>query len=67
MGETMNMAPLAVNSKVIVGIPDGEYGVRGFIEALDADTDDSVWKAYSTGPDKEVLIGPAFKPHFPSD
>lgn len=67
MGETMTMAPLIVENKVIVGISGGEYGVRGFIEALDAGTGDSVWKAYSTGPDKEVLIGPAFKPHYPSD
>lgn len=35
-GETMTMAPLVVKDKVIAGISGGEYGVRGWIQALDA-------------------------------
>nr|WP_074078287.1 methanol/ethanol family PQQ-dependent dehydrogenase [Microvirga massiliensis] len=66
-GETMTMAPAAVKDKVIVGISGGEYGVRGWIEALDAATGKSVWKAYSTGPDQDVRIGPAFKPFYEQD
>ena len=27
----------------------------------------TVWKAYSTGPDTDVLIGPEFKPFYPQD
>jgi lanthanide-dependent methanol dehydrogenase len=67
MGETMTMAPLVAKDKVIVGISGGEYGVRGWIEALDANTGKSVWKAYSTGPDQDVKIGPDFKPFYDSD
>ena len=26
-----------------------------------------VWRAYHTGPDKDVLIGPDFKPFYPKD
>ncbi len=66
-GETMTMAPLVVKDKVIVGISGGEYGIRGWIQALDANTGQSVWKAYSTGPDQDVKIGPNFKPFYDSD
>jgi alcohol dehydrogenase (cytochrome c) len=66
-GETMTMAPLVVRDKVIVGISGGEYGVRGWIEALNAEDGKSVWKAYSTGPDQDVKIGAGFKPFYDSD
>jgi lanthanide-dependent methanol dehydrogenase len=66
-GETMTMAPIVANGKVIVGNSGGEMGVRGWIQALDAGTGKTVWKAYSTGPDKDVLIGPRFKPFYPSE
>jgi len=64
MGETMTMAPLVAKDKVIVGNSGGELGVRGWAIALDKNTGKVVWKAYSTGPDNEVLIGPDFKPHY---
>ncbi|MFC7400578.1 methanol/ethanol family PQQ-dependent dehydrogenase [Chelatococcus sp. GCM10030263] len=67
MGETITMAPLVAKDKVLVGNSGGEYGVRGWIAALDAETGAIVWKAYSTGPDKDVLIGPDFKPFYDSD
>jgi PQQ-dependent dehydrogenase (methanol/ethanol family) len=41
-------------------------GVRGALTALDAATGKIVWRAYSTGPDKDVLIGPRFKPFYNS-
>ena len=67
LGETMTMAPLVAKDKVFVGISGGEYGVRGWIQALDANSGKSVWKAYSTGPDQDVQIGPDFKPFYESD
>jgi PQQ-dependent dehydrogenase (methanol/ethanol family) len=66
-GETMTMAPLVVKGKVLVGNSGGEFGVRGWLTALDARTGKIAWRAYSTGPDKDVLIGPAFKPHYAQD
>jgi lanthanide-dependent methanol dehydrogenase len=66
-GETMTMAPLVVKGKVIVGNSGGEYGVRGWIQALDAQTGKTVWKAYNTGPDSDVLIGDGFKPLYDMD
>jgi PQQ-dependent dehydrogenase (methanol/ethanol family) len=50
-----------------VGNSGGEFGVRGWLTALDVATGKIVWRAYSTGPDKDVLIGPNFKPYYASD
>lgn len=66
-GETMTMAPLVVKGKVLVGNSGGELGVRGWITALDAGSGAIVWRAYSTGPDEDVLIGPNFRPFYPND
>jgi lanthanide-dependent methanol dehydrogenase len=66
-GETMTMAPLVVKGKVLVGNSGGEMGVRGWLTALDAATGDIAWRAYSTGPDVDVLIGPSFKPFYEKD
>jgi PQQ-dependent dehydrogenase (methanol/ethanol family) len=52
---------------VLVGNSGGEMGVRGWIAALDAATGAVLWKAYSTGPDAEVGIGPSFRPFYASD
>jgi PQQ-dependent dehydrogenase (methanol/ethanol family) len=66
-GETMTMAPLIVKNKVLVGNSGGEMGVRGWLTALDLNSGKIVWRAYSTGPDKDVLIGPNFKPFYKMD
>jgi PQQ-dependent dehydrogenase (methanol/ethanol family) len=66
-GETITMAPLVADGKVLVGNSGGEFGVRGWLAALDAGSGSLVWKAYSTGPDKDVLIGPGFKPYYAMD
>jgi PQQ-like domain len=63
-GETMTMAPIVVHGKVIVGNSGGEMGARGWIAALDAGSGQVVWRAYSTGPDGDVLIGPTFRPFY---
>lgn len=63
-GETMTMAPLVVKDKVLVGNSGGEMGVRGWLTALNVETGEIVWRAYSTGPDKDVLIGDDFKPMY---
>ncbi|HEX5581585.1 MAG TPA: methanol/ethanol family PQQ-dependent dehydrogenase [Gemmatimonadaceae bacterium] len=66
-GETMTMAPIVVKGKVLVGNSGGEMGVRGWLTALDAATGQIAWRAYSTGPDEEVLIGPEFRPFYGMD
>ena len=66
-GETMTMAPLIVKNNVLVGNSGGEMGVRGWLTALDLGTGKIVWRAYSTGSDKDVLIGSGFKPFYKMD
>jgi PQQ-dependent dehydrogenase (methanol/ethanol family) len=66
-GETITMAPLVANGKVLVGDSGGEMGVRGWMAALDEGSGKVVWKAYHTGPDKDVLIGSRFHPFYASD
>ncbi|MGA0607166.1 PQQ-dependent dehydrogenase, methanol/ethanol family [Phenylobacterium sp. VNQ135] len=65
-GETFTMAPLVVKGKVLVGNSGAEFGARGWLAALDAGDGAIRWRAYMTGPDKDVLIDPAeFKPFYP--
>ena len=66
-GESLTMAPLVVKGKVLVGNSGGEFGVRGWLTALDENTGKIAWRAYSTGPDKDVLIGSDFHPFYPQD
>lgn len=46
-GYYSTMAPLVVNGKVMAGVSGGEFGVRGFVVAYDADTGKQVWKTYT--------------------
>ena len=58
VGAVNTNAPHVFKDKVITGISGGEWGVRGFLAAYDINTGKQVWKAYSTGPDQEMLIDP---------
>jgi len=46
-GYYMTMAPLVEKGKVLVGISGGEFGVRGFVAAYDAETGKEAWKTYT--------------------
>jgi alcohol dehydrogenase (cytochrome c) len=46
-GYYTTMAPLIVKGKVLVGVAGGEFGVRGFVQAFDAQTGKSAWKTYT--------------------
>jgi PQQ-dependent dehydrogenase (methanol/ethanol family) len=66
-GESITMAPLVAKGRVYVGNSGGELGVRGWLTALDEDSGKLLWKAFSTGPDSDVLIGAQFKPPYPGE
>ena len=66
-GQSMTAAPIAVKNEVIVGNSGSNFGVRGFIAALAADTGREVWRAWSTGPDKDIRIGAGFTPFYAAD
>ncbi|HKP73011.1 MAG TPA: PQQ-binding-like beta-propeller repeat protein, partial [Pyrinomonadaceae bacterium] len=67
LGESITMAPLVAKDKVLVGNSGGEFGVRGWLTALDAASGKIAWRAYNTGPDADCLIGANFKPFYPQD
>ncbi|HVY80100.1 MAG TPA: methanol/ethanol family PQQ-dependent dehydrogenase [Steroidobacteraceae bacterium] len=58
IGETNTNAPHVFKDKVITGISGGEFGVRGRLIAYDVATGKRVWTAWSTGPDKDLLVDP---------
>ena len=44
---TITGAPRVVKGKVIIGNAGGEYGVRGYVSAYDADSGKLVWRFYT--------------------
>jgi PQQ-dependent dehydrogenase (methanol/ethanol family) len=58
MGMTNTNAPVVVKDKVLTGISGGEFGVRGFVAAYNINDGSLEWKAYSVGPDDEMLVDP---------
>jgi PQQ-dependent dehydrogenase (methanol/ethanol family) len=58
IGETNTNTPHIFKDKVITGISGGEFGVRGHLTAYDINTGKQVWKAYSVGPDQDMLVDP---------
>lgn len=46
-GYYMTLAPLVAGGHVMVGVSGGEFGIRGFVMALDADTGEIAWKTYT--------------------
>ena len=61
--ETGTSAPIIVGDKVIIGISGGEYGVRGHVTAYNINTGKQVWRAYSMGPDADILMDPQKTTH----
>ena len=58
-GETHTGTTLIVGDKVIVGMSGAEFGVRCHVTAYDLKSGKRVWRAYSMGPDSEILVDPA--------
>ncbi len=58
IGETNTATVMPVKDKVLVGISGGEFGVRGSVTAYNLKDGSLAWRAYSTGPDAEMLFDP---------
>jgi alcohol dehydrogenase (cytochrome c) len=46
-GYASTIAPIVVKGKVIAGVAGGEFGIRGFIDAYDAETGKQAWRFYT--------------------
>jgi PQQ-dependent dehydrogenase (methanol/ethanol family) len=47
LGYSETMAPTAVNGKILIGTNGGEYGIRGFVKAYNADSGKLLWTFHS--------------------
>ena len=63
VGETNTATVLPIKDKVIVGISGGEFGVRGSVTAYNMNSGEQVWRAYSMGPDSDILVDPEKTTH----
>jgi len=51
-GYSVTGAPLIVGDKIMTGVGGGEFGIRGFIDAYDAESGELAWRLYTIpGPD----------------
>jgi PQQ-dependent dehydrogenase (methanol/ethanol family) len=50
-GYSETMAPTAVDGKILIGTNGGEYGIRGFVRAYDAETGKLIWNFDTTKED----------------
>jgi lanthanide-dependent methanol dehydrogenase len=57
-GATGTSAPLVIKDKVLVGISGGEFGVQCHVTAYDTKTGKMVWRAFSEGPDDQIMVDP---------
>ncbi|MFG1305518.1 methanol/ethanol family PQQ-dependent dehydrogenase [Xanthobacter autotrophicus] len=57
-GESNTATVMPVKDKLIVGIAGAEFGARGHISAYNLKDGTLAWRAYSTGPDAEMLLDP---------
>jgi alcohol dehydrogenase (cytochrome c)/methanol dehydrogenase (cytochrome c) subunit 1 len=64
-GETMTGAGIVIGDKFIVPVSGGEFGVRGHVTAYSINDGKQVWRAYSTGPDEELLLAQDFNAAHP--
>jgi alcohol dehydrogenase (cytochrome c) len=49
-GYSFTSAPLAIGPLVVIGVAGGEFGIRGFIDAYDAETGKRAWR-FNTVPE----------------
>ena len=57
-GQTGTSAPFVIKDKVLIGISGGEFGVQCHVTAYDIKDGKQVWRAYSEGPDDQILVDP---------
>ena len=58
LGQTNTNAPHIMKDKVITGMSGAEFGVRCWINAYALKDGKRVWRAYSMGPDADMLVDP---------
>ena len=57
-GQTGTGAPIVIKDTVIIGVSGAEFGVRCWVSGYDIETGKLKWRAYSMGPDSDILVDP---------
>jgi PQQ-dependent dehydrogenase (methanol/ethanol family) len=57
-GETTPMAPFIAKGRVLVGPSGGEFGIYGWVKALDLASGRILWTAHNMGPDSLMIVRP---------
>jgi PQQ-dependent dehydrogenase (methanol/ethanol family) len=57
-GETTPMAPFIARDRVLVGPSGGEFGIYGWVKALDLASGKILWTAHNMGPDSLMIARP---------
>ena len=57
-GETYTGTLMIIRDKVIMGNSGAEFGVRGHVTAYGLSDGKRLWRAYSVGPDSDILVDP---------
>src|SRR5277367_3962150 len=57
-GQSGTDAPFIFKDKVLIGVSGGEFGVRGWVAAYATSDGKQIWRAWSEGPDSDVLVDP---------
>jgi len=55
LGYSETMSPTVVGNKVLIGTNGGEYGIRGFVKALDTESGEEIW-TFNTIPENSVGV-----------
>jgi alcohol dehydrogenase (cytochrome c) len=63
VGYSATVAPLVVKDKVIVGIAGAEFGIRGFIDAYDAQSGKRAWRFYTVASPDDPIGGRTWPPN----
>ena len=65
LGYSATGAPLVVGERVFIGVGGGEYGIRGFFDAYDAQTGERLWRHYTVPakgePGSETWAGESYE------
>ncbi|MCK1344453.1 PQQ-dependent dehydrogenase, methanol/ethanol family [Bradyrhizobium sp. CW11] len=56
--QTATSAPFIVKDKVLVGLSGADFGVRCHVTAYDIRSGQKIWRAFSAGPDNDILVDP---------
>jgi len=63
-GQSLLAAPLVAGDRVFIGSNGGDFGVRGWVAALDAPSGRVLWRRYNAGPDVDVGVGKDFRSQY---